>query len=729
MDDSRIDALSGLQENIISEIVYCFFPMSDRNIGSGRRSKSKGKPIFEWRDNAEVIYSGSSQENLMLPTLLHRFNSTEHGVKPSMLWSDSDRMINEFSEIDENFSLEIDKDRPVFCRIRHGIPVNTRQFLLQEFKHGSYLSSAAVKTYFEGQRYFIKSKSDLKRHVAITLEKEYSSSSLAADISYFGKTPLSSDTVFCVRVRLEENMKTDFLKRLRKNKWPLNMLTTIDRILTEHVYAIPKPDPNSETGDLRWRLSFSAIEVELAQTLTDIQRRCYRVLKAMIKYEVNEALPKDTEKYPSYYLKTLMFWLCENSSEDSWKIQNFGRQWFALLDNVIESLDKKNLPHFFVKSYNLLDGKSQRVISLWSKKLKKIRVKPLETFIIFWSKYRMNDGIIDWGQLFTELLYHLVLANSEHAPIAGPENKQRQKCKKQAERKVSLSLQMALAEYLLTENCLSSFLIFQKLHPQMNKIIDVSHAQSQEHIIWIYYTRRWKELLLADATTEISSWMGNFTSLWTFLAELTHHMVLKYRQKVPNKYLFSTKTVEQFHLISYCIGNETVVAEGNTVRYYTYANFLRLEKRYEEAVQILMQFCQTRKFAAHPLSYFISRVTSEVLDVCLKLELAVLDEIDHSQTYYVYHILTCCYTEAGILSEVHIPENRETLDLKIAFPQESYSAVNKATLGFQLILSGKHEQAFNSFANLSMQEMTKDDELHGSIKYTAMLYILAKCST
>ena len=151
-------------------------------------------------------------------------------------------------------------------------------------------------------------------------------------------------TLFSV---FEHKLKLKFKERLY-DEWPMKSVTDLDELLSEHVYAVPKPHKNSETGDLRWRLSFSVIEVKLAWSLTDIQRRCYRVIKALIKSNVNVEYWKESEKFASYYLKTLMFWLCEQTFEDSWKIPYLGRHWLTLLDNIIESLEKRKLPHNFV---------------------------------------------------------------------------------------------------------------------------------------------------------------------------------------------------------------------------------------------------------------------------------------------------------------------------------------------------------------------------------------------
>ena len=182
----------------------------------------------------------------------------------------------------------------------------------------------------------------------------------------------------------------------------MKSVTDLDELLTEHVYAVPKPYKNSETGDLRWRLSFSVIEVELARSLNDIQRRCYRVLKALIKFNVNGEYLKENENFPSYYLKTLMFWLCEQTFEDSWKIPNLGRHWLTLLDNIMESRKKRKLPHYFVSSYSLLDDRPRRIINIWLEKFKQIRKNPFEAFTEFWKNRILFEGST-WGQILSPL--------------------------------------------------------------------------------------------------------------------------------------------------------------------------------------------------------------------------------------------------------------------------------------------------------------------------------------
>ena len=235
------------------------------------------------------------------------------------------------------------------------------------------------------------------------------------------------------------------------------------------------------------------------------------------------------------------------------------------------------------------------------------------------------------------------------------------------------------------------------------KLIDVSRAQSQEHVIWIYYMTLWKLF------PRLFQFTGDHASLWTYLAELVHHMVLKYGDQVYDKNLFNTRTAEWFHLIACNIQSTThaVNNKNDNVRYIKYANFLRAEKRYMEAVQVLINICH-KGFSGGDC--YISNVTSEVLDVWSKLELVLSNELYYSQRRTTYHLLTCCYAEAGILAEVHIPdyiENKIFPEKEAKWPkeygiiqEEYFFSVNQATLGCQLLLAGNLQKALKCFAQV-----------------------------
>ena len=383
-----IDPISGIPLPLLSEMIYCFFPTSTRHVSRNPGYIWPHEPYIYRQDYCEAIVAGSIVENLMLPGL---WISKPGNINRFLVTPDQDTMFNPgLSDTYVNMSLKMDKDRPVLCRIKHGRPTCMSQIEMgfPEMEKGSFLNSVAVKQWFE--YYLIKIHKNLSTY-DFTFQQHFSSPG-------FSSSNLQNeqyDHVLCIKVNFEHKLKLKFKERLHKDKWPMKSVTDLDELLSEHVYAVPKPHKNSETGDLRWRLSFSVIEVKLAWSLTDIQRRCYRVLKALIKFNVNEEYLKENEKFLSYYLKTSMFWICEQTFEDSWKIPNLGRHWLTLLENIIESLEKRKLPHYFISSYNLLDDKPIRIINNWLEKFKQIRKNPFEAFTKFWKKeyfWRVRSG-------------------------------------------------------------------------------------------------------------------------------------------------------------------------------------------------------------------------------------------------------------------------------------------------------------------------------------------------
>ena len=102
------------------------------------------------------------------------------------------------------------------------------------------------------------------------------------------------------------------------------------------------------------RLSFSVIEVKLARTLNDTQRICYRVMKAVVMSEINHDAP-DSEKLASYFLKTTLFWFCEEIHPDMFVMKNISSISIALLDRLIHSVSKGSIRNYFVPACNLIE--------------------------------------------------------------------------------------------------------------------------------------------------------------------------------------------------------------------------------------------------------------------------------------------------------------------------------------------------------------------------------------
>ena len=689
MNIPRTDPVSGMPKDLLSLLVYNFFPASHTYFHMQFGSHQKMPQYIAVTDlGQEIIYTGSMPEYLHLPCIYDLF-------KHEISYPDVDHMIHTgwLNECYQSMSWETDEAQPIFCKIKHGmaldwVPQSTGR-LFAGILNGVYLNSAKINHIF--RRY----QTDLPQHKKSTPKSEYDSASVVFTVGQ--SVTHDDDVLFCLPVTLNEDFKQNFLKRLKINKWPMNSNSELGRLLTEAVYAIPKPDPNSKDGDLRWRLSFSVVEVELARSLNDIQRRCYRVLKAIIKFVVNKDLP-EKRRFPSYFLKTLMFWFCESTPEESWKIQYLGIQWLKLLDSVIESLEKKELFMYFIPTYNLMKDKDAASICVWKERLKKIRQNPLDAFIQFWSVYdiAVSPTRADvWGYSFLNCLTNLkkTFGNLLVTNAA-----------------TTYTCHWTVVKYMLATLSLEDFLHYMKIFPQTNKLMIIGKAESNEHLIWMYYN--WflsAELVLnAEFSQNLQVRVReNYSKYWSYFAEVTHHMVLKYKDKVPDKDLFSKQTAGRFHLITCIIQNKSEKLNSN--QYIKYANYLRADERYEEAVHVLMNLCQ--RFPTQDFCTF-SRVTSEVLDTWLKMTVSFQDDINYPSYIFEHHLLTQCYIERGVLAEVCF-----------CFSEEKDWKWWKVVLGFQFIICGQLHEAFQTFAGIEAFEL-----LSYNIKFAAMLYIIARLS-
>ena len=118
MDLLKIDPESGLPEDLLSIIVFCFFPTSHRHFVGNQLLNI---PYILLSN--EVILTGSRVENLCLPAIVYK----DDGKKSSKdTWADTDMMYNTgfYKDFYKTMSLEKDKDKPVFCKVKISDPGN-----------------------------------------------------------------------------------------------------------------------------------------------------------------------------------------------------------------------------------------------------------------------------------------------------------------------------------------------------------------------------------------------------------------------------------------------------------------------------------------------------------------------------------------------------------------------------------------------------------------------------
>ena len=153
-----------------------------------------------------------------------------------------------------------------------------------------------------------------------------------------------NDDVACLHVPVWW-LSDEFFTRHRRNNWPPKAM--LDDIRRYGLHLVPVGAPGSCTEELQWRLSCSRAEVLIASHLTDLQR-C-----AVIAFKIcKTALGKDGKVIKSYFIKTALFWLCEQTQTEEWK--SVTQVVLKLLDYLDEAVSKGNLPCYFWSRINLL---------------------------------------------------------------------------------------------------------------------------------------------------------------------------------------------------------------------------------------------------------------------------------------------------------------------------------------------------------------------------------------
>ncbi|XP_063397535.1 uncharacterized protein LOC134681828 [Mytilus trossulus] len=94
-----------------------------------------------------------------------------------------------------------------------------------------------------------------------------------------------------------------------RSSWPDHRL--VMSVVKEGVLFVPIGCRGSANEDLEWRISFSMAEKQLIFSFSHAQLLCYALLKIILKDIIKS---KHGDLICSYFLKTIMFWLCEESS-------------------------------------------------------------------------------------------------------------------------------------------------------------------------------------------------------------------------------------------------------------------------------------------------------------------------------------------------------------------------------------------------------------------------------
>ena len=133
----------------------------------------------------------------------------------------------------------------------------------------------------------------------------------------------------------------------REGKWPSQEV--IDQILQEGFHLVVKAPKHGGNLECDFRISFANAEFLLSRELNEVQRQCYRCLKKFYR----AYLSTKPKSLVSFHLKNLFLQTVEETGAEMWTQSNRVECMMKLFRNLLEALRKRDLRHFFVRSYNL----------------------------------------------------------------------------------------------------------------------------------------------------------------------------------------------------------------------------------------------------------------------------------------------------------------------------------------------------------------------------------------
>ncbi|VDI42924.1 Hypothetical predicted protein [Mytilus galloprovincialis] len=135
-----------------------------------------------------------------------------------------------------------------------------------------------------------------------------------------------------------------------RTAWPKPEI--ISKIISFGVLFVPIGCKGSIHENLEWRISFSVAEKFLIYSFNHTQLLCYALLKIFLK-EIVERNADLKGLLCSYFLKTLMCWILEETDQALWRPDNIIPCFMACLQRLLYYVRYSNLPHYFIPEKDL----------------------------------------------------------------------------------------------------------------------------------------------------------------------------------------------------------------------------------------------------------------------------------------------------------------------------------------------------------------------------------------
>ncbi|XP_061196356.1 uncharacterized protein LOC133204619 [Saccostrea echinata] len=178
----------------------------------------------------------------------------------------------------------------------------------------------------------------------------------------------------------------EWRNRRRKFQWPSH--NVIAAIHNAGCTIIPKHHPKSCNPEIEWKFNFSSSEVVIFECgLTEKQLRGFDVLQILIEHSTCHF----GRGLKLKHTKAIFFNCCEQIPVKAWETNFSGCILYAIAF-LSTCLRKKNLPHYFIQSCNLIENYTEVDLEAILIQIEAIRVFPVQTIQYLAENYGYTYG-------------------------------------------------------------------------------------------------------------------------------------------------------------------------------------------------------------------------------------------------------------------------------------------------------------------------------------------------
>ena len=137
-----------------------------------------------------------------------------------------------------------------------------------------------------------------------------------------------------------------------RTSWP--DYSVCETIQEYGVLFVPIGFKDSPRKDLQFRISFSVAEKLLIYSFNHVQLLCYALMKIVLSDIISK---KHEGQLCSYFLKTIMFWMAEETDKSAWKPENILHCFRNCFRRLVYCVEYSTCLHYFIPGNNMFEGR------------------------------------------------------------------------------------------------------------------------------------------------------------------------------------------------------------------------------------------------------------------------------------------------------------------------------------------------------------------------------------